>query len=448
MLDFNSENTQSSIIKFESMLKTNHVYFFDAQEFEDIIVHYLGFAENNLAKKALKMGLNQHPSNLELLLLQSEVFILDQKYENALDLLDYVSKIDPLYEEVFLQRATIASKSGNHKGAIFFLKSALELSEEPEEIWNLLGLEHLLVEEYEKSLYYFKKCLKYNKEDYPSLYNLLYCYEQLDKNEEAIESLNEVLDHNPYCEVAWHQLGKILSKLDKINEALSAFDYAIISDDTFTGAYVEKGKVLEKIGRINESIENYEVALNTSDPSAFIFESIGRCHEKLGNNRLAQKFYLKSVHIEPANENSWQSLINFHIETENFKKAKHYLESALEVNGDSFLLWKQSAFVNQSLKLNKEALTAYQKVIDFGFFELTLLINYIDLNIHLKLWKQAFDIIQIAFKGYPESEEIKLRNIGCKLILEKGIKKKVNLIDYNLNEKDQAIFFKLFSTLK
>ena len=65
MLDFNSENTQSSIIKFESMLKTNHVYFFDAQEFEDIIVHYLGFAENNLAKKALKMGLNQHPSNLE-----------------------------------------------------------------------------------------------------------------------------------------------------------------------------------------------------------------------------------------------------------------------------------------------------------------------------------------------------------------------------------------------
>ena len=51
MLDFNSENTQSSIIKFESMLKTNHVYFFDAQEFEDIIVHYLGFAENNLAKK-------------------------------------------------------------------------------------------------------------------------------------------------------------------------------------------------------------------------------------------------------------------------------------------------------------------------------------------------------------------------------------------------------------
>jgi hypothetical protein len=38
--------------------------------------------------------------------------------------------------------------------------------------------------------------------------------------------------------------------------------------------------------------------------------------------------------------------------------------------------------------------------------------------------------------------------MGCKLLLEKGIKEKVNIIDCNLNKKDQAIFFKLFSTLK
>ncbi|MGB1404766.1 MAG: hypothetical protein ACPG6F_03790, partial [Flavobacteriaceae bacterium] len=72
MLNFNSEELQSSISKFERMLETNHLYFFDAQEFEDIIVHYLGFGENQLAKKALKMALEQHPSSHELMLLQSE----------------------------------------------------------------------------------------------------------------------------------------------------------------------------------------------------------------------------------------------------------------------------------------------------------------------------------------------------------------------------------------
>ena len=37
MLNYNSEEAQSSISKFEQMLKTNLNYFFDAQEFEDIV---------------------------------------------------------------------------------------------------------------------------------------------------------------------------------------------------------------------------------------------------------------------------------------------------------------------------------------------------------------------------------------------------------------------------
>ena len=94
MLNYNSEETRSSITKFEQMLKTNLIYFFDAQEFEDIVVHYLGFGENQLAKKALKMGLEQHPDSNELLLLQSEIFILEEKYDSALKLLDYVEKLD------------------------------------------------------------------------------------------------------------------------------------------------------------------------------------------------------------------------------------------------------------------------------------------------------------------------------------------------------------------
>ena len=112
MLDYNSEETRSSITKFEQMLKTNLVYFFDAQEFEDIVIHYLGFGENQIAKKALKMGLEQHPDSNELLLLQSEIFILEEKYDSALKLLDYVEKLNPLDEEISLQKADIASKNG------------------------------------------------------------------------------------------------------------------------------------------------------------------------------------------------------------------------------------------------------------------------------------------------------------------------------------------------
>ena len=42
-MEFSSseENQSFSLTKFESMLKTNNVFFFDSNEFENIIHHYL-----------------------------------------------------------------------------------------------------------------------------------------------------------------------------------------------------------------------------------------------------------------------------------------------------------------------------------------------------------------------------------------------------------------------
>ena len=60
-LSNDEEESNRSLSKFESMLKTNKVLFFDSEEFEDIILHYMDTGRMNLAKKALKLGLEQHP---------------------------------------------------------------------------------------------------------------------------------------------------------------------------------------------------------------------------------------------------------------------------------------------------------------------------------------------------------------------------------------------------
>ena len=75
------ENNNFSVSKFESMLKTNSVHFFDSNEFEHIINHYLEIGKINLAKKAVKMGLNQHPTSTNLKLYKVEILIFENKYE-------------------------------------------------------------------------------------------------------------------------------------------------------------------------------------------------------------------------------------------------------------------------------------------------------------------------------------------------------------------------------
>ena len=101
-------------------------------------------------------------------------------------------------------------------------------------------MEYLFQEDYIKAKKYFHKCVNESILDYQSLYNLLYCYEQLGENIEAIDTLNNLLEINPYSEVAWHQLGKIYIKINKPEGPLS-LEFAIISDDCYTSAYIEKG---------------------------------------------------------------------------------------------------------------------------------------------------------------------------------------------------------------
>ena len=413
MYDDFSDASNASIDKYEAMLKSDKVHFFDAQEFEDIVQHYLGYGQNNSAKKALTIGLQQHPNNIELLLLKSEMFIFESALEEAESILTLVDHLSPQNEEVFLQRANIHSKKKEHHKAIAMLNRALLLTEDPLDVWCLLGMEYLLVENFEAGSKYFRLCLKESPLDYQALYNILYCFEQLEKDEEAITVLNEILEEHPYCEVAWHQLGKIYSQTNRIKEALSAYDFAIISDDTFTGAYVEKGKLLEKTGRYNEAIENYEIALQTSDPGGYAYHRIGMCHLHLGNHQLGVNFLKKSIHIEPHFEKSWLGLIDFFVDQNNLLKALYYCKKGLQANEDCVQLWKKNGEIQLALGHYSEADYAFENAITLGNYELTTWTHWIDALLHLSEWDKALKVGLQAREFYPEVAAIAIRIAGC-----------------------------------
>ena len=89
-----NERPDQPVAKFESMLKTDDIYFFDAEDFEDIIHHYLNNGKIALAKKAIKIGLQQHTRSIELKLLDIEVLVFENNLDIAELLLDELQLLD------------------------------------------------------------------------------------------------------------------------------------------------------------------------------------------------------------------------------------------------------------------------------------------------------------------------------------------------------------------
>jgi len=144
-----NEHNNFSLSRFETMLKTNDVYFFDSEEFEEIIQYYLENGKITLAKKATKMGLEQHPTSVNLKLFKVEVYVFENELDRAEALLDELYLLEQSNEEIYIQKANILSRREDHKSAIKLLKKALKITTDKADVLSLLGMEYLFVEDFE-----------------------------------------------------------------------------------------------------------------------------------------------------------------------------------------------------------------------------------------------------------------------------------------------------------
>lgn len=420
----NDDYNDISLSRFESMLKTNDVLFFDSNEFENIIHHYLENGKIALAKKAIKLGLQQHPSSINLQLFKVETFILESKFDEANILLDELHSLEPSNEEVYIQKASVLSKQDLHQEAIQTLLIAIDLSETPNEdsdLYGLIGMEYLFLDQFENAIIYFKKCLDVDMTDYSALHNIMFCFDFLDQNQEAIDFLNIYLDKNPYCEVAWHQLGRQYFALKDYEKANASFDFAIISDDTFIGAYLEKGKVLEKQKNYKEAIEHYKITLALDDPTSFALLRIGHCYEKLGQDDMAVQFFDRTVTEDPLLDKGWIAITKFYAKHQNYQKALYFINKAINIDGDNVLYWKLYAQINQRLNFLEEAERGYKRTLELGNYELDTWLSRTDILINLGEYEASVYNLLQAIEFYPESAEIEYRLAGLYFkLLETG----------------------------
>ncbi|CAL2093105.1 Tetratricopeptide repeat protein [Tenacibaculum sp. 190524A05c] len=408
-----------SLSKFESMLKTNDVYFFDATEFEQIIQHYLNIGKHALAKKAIQLGLSQHPHSIALKLLKIEVFIFEDNFESAVTLITEIEAVEPHNDELFIQKAVILSKYKKHKEAIEVLKRSLDYVEDPVDIWAMIGMEYLYLDDYDNARLNFAKCIDVDFEDYSSLYNIVYCFEMQEDFEQSIKFLEKYIDKNPYSEVAWHQLGKQYFEVQDYENALRAFDYAVIIDESFIGGYLEKAKTLEQLGSYEEAIENYLVTLELDDPTAYAYVRIGQCYEKLESPGTAIEYYKKAVYEDPLLDKAWLLLTNLYFEAENYQKAVYYINKALQIDDSNIMYWRKYAEINVKLNFFEETVNAFQKCIELGDIDIEIYIALADVLMYLGEFKDALQILIKAKKTYKEFAELEYRLFGLFMIDEK-----------------------------
>lgn len=300
------DDLHDCVERYEAMCEQNAHYFFDVEEFEIIIEHYLEESDAKRANEVLGYARQQHPGSQDLMFCEAHVLMSMGKLNRALEVLDAIEKMEPYNEDIQLHKASIYSQLRNYRRAVEHYKRALELAEEGlDDIHLDLAFEYENLEAFDLAIESLQQALEMNPENEAVLYELAYCYDLADGHQAAVSFFRNFTNEHPYSFVAWYNLGNALARLDRLDESIEALDYCLAIEERFTSAHFSKARNLLVQGKFQEAIDCYQETVEFDGAQAITFSYIGECYEKMDNAEQALIHYDQSIALDPNWVDAW-----------------------------------------------------------------------------------------------------------------------------------------------
>ncbi len=282
--------------RFEEMVKEHQSCYFDADELNVILEHYL--RQNNIKKAnlAADIAVKYHPNNPLINIIKAKQLLVNSNAQEALSTLKNAD-LDRNDADYLITLAVCYSDLGEHQKAInAYMKAAKELEfRDCEDIYNFIAEEYENLSDMENALKFLKLGLN-GAEDLDNQYfDIRNCYSSLQRMDEAVEFFRGEIDKNPYSKAAWMALGNCYVRMGQLDDAVEQFEYAIAIDPHYKKGYIDIATAYNELDRFKDTIEIVEEAKRYDAVSALLLCLYGEAFAKTGHNKEALKIYQDAI---------------------------------------------------------------------------------------------------------------------------------------------------------
>lgn len=332
-------------IKFEEMIENNEEYYFDSDELEELVVHYLELGDISYAELAANFGLKLHPHSMEIKIKYLEVLIELEDYAKAKVLISELKNSSMEETDFLVCCAKYYSNLGNPYKSIEYCQKALVLGEEENFLHDFMADEYVNLNDYLSALKHYQLALDVDDQDDYAVECIMMCYSKLNKPQEAITFLKNYIDRNPFSEIAWFEYGQYYFNRKNYQEAINGYDYLLAINSDSIGVYANKAACYEAMKEWNKAVEVYKEMLDLEYTKAYTYYKIGLCYKESCQLDLALKAFQDSVKEDFQFYLSMVEQSFVYEEIGDLEKAIHYIQSAIELNKNDLDYHKRLAYL-------------------------------------------------------------------------------------------------------
>ena len=367
----------SKVTRFESMIANHENYYFDCEEFQDIIEYYILKSDFDQAKNVVEYSLNLHPTSIDLKILKTQVLIGFLKYKEALELVEEIELYEPHNMDLTLVKGTVLSKLKMSDRAIACFKRCIGHSEYIDEVYHFIASEYQRKQEYEDSIRYFKLCLQANPENEAALYELNMCFECTNNYDEAISFYSRLIDEAPYSESLWFNLAGAYSRQEEWLKSIECYDYVLAINPKFASAYFNKANALASREDFESAIKVYKESFEHEDPTFVTYTYVGECYERLKKYEKGILFYKKAICENEDYAEAWLGVAICQDGLRLSNEAYASITKAIELDDQNSDFWYTASEIEERLGYIDDSLVSMKKAVELDQNDIALSLDYL-----------------------------------------------------------------------
>jgi len=247
--------------------------------------------------------------------------------------------------------------------------------------------------------YLFEDVLK-TYDDEPFIYNNLgYIYStELQEPEKAIFNYNKCIALKPNFEKAYINRGSQYSKLNQYKEALADYNHILVNDTNNSVALLGRANALSKLNQFDSAILVYNKYLSRNKGTPDVYQWRGFAKYKVGTLDEALADFTKAIKMHQKNFDLYHVLSLIHLEKGMISEAISDISMAITIDPSQYQLYANRGVMNHRIKNEQAAINDYSKALQLNPNDGETYYNRSISYANLKQWKNAIDDMDKAQK--------------------------------------------------
>ncbi len=207
----------------------------------------------------------------------------------------------------WIDKAEKEFNEGKYKEAAVAYDKASLLDPKNQRAFYQAGWCYNDLDKFENAIDRLKKAIALNQKDHLAWQELGYAYKKTTKYDLALNSLNKAIAIKPDYALAYKQLGDVYQNLNKDAEAIAAYKTCYENDSENDDACYNLGYIYNGQGAYENALEWLNKA-NAIKPGVDVFNEIGYANYKLKKNDEAINAYKSALKINEKNSTAYKGM--------------------------------------------------------------------------------------------------------------------------------------------